>query len=101
MKKTLMILLLLAFLTGCTPEDFGFEYTTGTGLNLTKSKYNRLEYGITYAEAQIIIGGKCKNYYSNDEEDWYVCIDDKSSDIKIVLHFENKKLSSKSSSGLN
>lgn len=101
MKKMILIIMAVIFTVGCSPEDFGFEYTTGTGLTLTKSKYDRLKYGITYNEAQIIIGGKCNNYYSDDEEDWYSCIDDTSSSIRIVLGFKNGKLSSKSSSGLN
>lgn len=103
MKQFKMILLTILFsmvMCGCTPEDLGFTYTTGTGLNLTYGKYERLEYGSSYSDVKLILGGSCKNYYSDDEEDWFTCIDDSDSSIRIVLKFKNDKLESKSSSGL-
>ena len=102
MKKFFLIFtLLFLFCTGCSLEEFGFEYSTGTGLNITKENYDKINYGDSYSSVKIILGGACENYYSSDNEDWYTCIDNKDSSKRIVLKFVDGKLERKSSSGLN
>ena len=104
MKRNLFMLMLMGssiILTGCSMEDFGFEYTTGTGLTITKENYEKIEDGSTYEEVKEILGGACDNYYSDDDEDWYTCIDDKDSAKRIVLKVVKGKAEHKSSSGLN
>ena len=104
MKKSLIVIcfvLSVFCFTGCSMEDFGFEFSTGTGLKLTKAKYDRISYGDSYSKVKSILGGECSNYYSHDKENWYTCVDDKDSSKRIVLKFVNNKLTSKSSSGLN
>ncbi len=102
MKKCFLFLMLMfLFCAGCSMEDLGFEYSNGTGLNITQEKYDKLDYGDSYSFVKVILGGSCDNYYSSDNEDWYTCIDDKDSSKRIVLKFVNGKLESKSSSGLN
>lgn len=98
--KMIIVFMCLVTITGCSMEDLGFEYSTGTGLNLTYEKYEKLEYGSSYFETKLVLGGSCENYYSDDEEDWYTCIDDSDSSIRIVLKFKDNKLEHKSSSGL-
>ncbi len=102
MKKFLTILVIMLFAsTGCSMEDLGFEYSNGTGLNITKEKYERIDYGDSYSNVKTILGGECDNYYSSDGEDWYTCIDNQDSSKRIVLKFIDGKLEHKSSSGLN
>ena len=103
MKKYLILCLIVSaiLLTGCSMEDFGFVSTSGTGLTITRAKYNQINYGYNYSQVKAILGGECINYYSNDEEDWYTCADDRNPTTRIVLKFQNGKLVSKSSSGLN
>lgn len=104
MKKIVLLLAVIAaslFITGCTMEDLGFEYTTGTGLSITKENYDKIKVGDSYTRVKSILGGACDNYYSSGEEDWYTCIDNKDSSKRIVLQFINGKLEDKSSSGLN
>lgn len=92
----------LVVMTGCSiEEELGIERTTGTGLTITKEKYNRIKNGDSYSTVKSILGGSCENYYSNGEEDWYTCIDNKDSSKRIVLKFEKGKMTRKSSSGLN
>ena len=103
MKKVLiclMILMTTILFSGCSLEDLGFEPSNGTGLNITREKYERINEGDSYTMVTIKLGGKCENYYSGDGEDWYTCIDDKDSFKRIVLKFVNGKLEHKSSSGL-
>lgn len=101
-KIKIMFIMIISFLLvcGCSMEDLGFEYSTGTGLNLNYEKYESLEYGSSYDDVKVILGGSCDNYYSDDTEDWYTCIDDSDSSVRIVLKFINDKLEQKSSSGL-
>ena len=106
MKKHLLLFgifccIVIITTTGCSMEDLRFEYTTGTGLNITKEKYDRNENGDSYSTVMSILGGSCENYYSSEGEDWYTCVDNKDSSKRIVLKFINDQLKSKSSSGLN
>lgn len=104
MKKKMFLsvlaILSLFIVTGCSLEDLGFEYSNGTGLTITRENYNKISVGDSYSRVKSILGGECDNYFSSDNENWYTCIDDKDSSKRIVLKFINGKLEHKSSSGI-
>lgn len=99
MKKVLLLLILICIM--CVGCSLKFEFPIGTGLNITKENYNKINYGDSYSTIKFILGGECEKYYSNDNEDWYTCIDDQDSFKRIVLKIVDGKLESKSSFGLN
>lgn len=104
MKKCIYFifcLLIFILINGCSLKELDFQYSNGTGLNITKEKYNKISIGSSYSTVKSIIGGNCNNYYSDEEEDWYNCIDDEDSSKIIILKFVNNKLEHKASSGLN
>ena len=111
MKKILFIGLCSLFLCGCSFDEgmewLGFEKTSsdnGSSLSLTKSKYDKIETGMSYTRVKFILGGDCELQYENttsyEEYKSYVCWDKDDSSKRIVISFEDDKLTSKSQMGL-